>query len=206
MRINFFLQIFVNLPNSEVIPKALHASVRTESARWTMRDAAIEPTACDIAACDAGGATIFRATLAPLERLHLEESAHFHNRWVDFHEHGRPSRLGQGPTANAAQHYADEHREPLELRRRFAKDLAAWLRDAARAAPSAHLPVFVAPRLLGALRTELADDIDGIELFRAELHGLRAHEVAAHPTVHALLCKALLPHPQAASARPQSDR
>jgi hypothetical protein len=57
-----------------------------------------------------------------------------------------------------------------------------------------------------ALRTELADDIDGIELFRAELHGLRAHEVAAHPTVHALLCKALLPHPQTASARPHSDR
>ena len=117
-----------------------------------------------------------------------------------------PWHVGPFTTHIAAQHFADEHREPLELRRRFAKDLAAWLREASRAAPSAHLPVFVAPRLLGALRTELADDIDGIELFRAELHGLRAHEVAAHPTVHALLCKALLPHPQTASARPQSDR
>lgn len=155
---------------------------------------------CHIAVCDGRAATVLRATIAPPDRVHLEELAHFHNQWVGFHEHGRPSRLGQGPSANAAQHFADEHREPLEMRRRFARDTASWLRTMVANAPDAHLPVFVAPRFLGALRTELADQINGIELLRAELRGLRAHEIAAHPTVHALLRKALLPHPTLAQA------
>ena len=51
-------------PRSEI-----SAGADFDALRRTMRDAAIEPTACDIAACDAGGATIFRATLAPPERL-----------------------------------------------------------------------------------------------------------------------------------------
>jgi protein required for attachment to host cells len=166
---------------------------------------------CHIAVCDERAATILRATLAPLDRVHLEEAASFRNRWVGFHDHGRPSLLGQGPSANAAQHFADEHREPLEMRRRFAREVASWLRTAAAAAPAAHLPVFVAPRFLGALRAELVDDIDGIEFFRAELQGLRAHEIAANPTVHALLRSTLLPHPSlpnatAAWARPHRGR
>lgn len=170
---------------------------------------------CHIAVCDGRAATILRATLAPLDRVHLEELARFHNQWIGFHEHGRPSRLGQGPSANAAQHFADEHREPLEMRRRFARETASWLRVKATEASAAHLPVFVAPRFLGALRAELADQIDGIELFRAELQGLRAHEIAAHPTVQALLRKALRPHPTldlkpttaaSGSARPLSGR
>jgi hypothetical protein len=167
-----------------------------------------DPTNADfqpIAVCDGRGATLLHAMLEPLGRLHLDVQSTLSNRWSDFHEHGRPMRLGQGPSANAVQHYADEHREPKELERRFAKDVALWLRDASSRAPDGHLPVFVAHRFLGALRAELVDDIDGIALHRAELQGMRPAEIAVHPAVAPLLRKALLPKPAIVVARaPQS--
>jgi hypothetical protein len=61
-----------------------------------------DPTNADfqpIAVCDGRGATLLHALLEPLGRLHLDVQSTLSNRWTDFHEHGRPMRLGQGPSA-----------------------------------------------------------------------------------------------------------
>jgi hypothetical protein len=52
---------------------------------WTaMRDAAIEPTACDIAACDAGGATIFSIAGGALPPSNGNQGQPATNRRVNF--------------------------------------------------------------------------------------------------------------------------
>lgn len=142
-----------------------------------------------VAACDSRSATLLEITREGGGRLHAEVIDSMQSRWEDFHEHGRPSRLGQGPCANASQHYADEHREPLELGRREARDLVAWItRHAGTEANVARFHVFAEPRLLGAIRAEIG--VQGhslpVELERGELSGLRPHQIANHPRVRTL--------------------
>ena len=153
-----------------------------------------------IAVCDGRSASIFGARLEWPARLHLDQLERIESPWRDFHEHHRPSRLGMGPKANAAQHFADEHREPEEMSRRFARQVAEWIRESARHEPPL-LAVFAATRFLGDLRDALGTRAGGPELFRGELCGLHASEVAAHPAVHALLMRALAPETPLVPAR-----
>lgn len=115
------------------------------------------------------------------------------SRWEDFHEQHRPSMVGFGPSANARQHFAHGGHEREELSRRFAREVAAWIRQSMDHEPERSVIVFSAPRFLGDLRDALADRRDPADrraeahLFRNELSGLRASEVAAHPSVRALV-------------------
>jgi protein required for attachment to host cells len=150
-----------------------------------------------LAACDSRSATLFEITREGGGRLHAEVIDSIHSRWEDFHEHGRPSRLGQGPSANASQHFADEHREPLEFERREARDLVSWIaRHAATEANVAVFHVFADPRMLGAMRAEIG--LRGrslpVELERGELNGLRPHQIAEHPRVRTLAHGVLAVH------------
>ena len=158
------------------------------------------PTSARIAVCDARSASIFSAHLEWPARLHLDQLDRIESPWRDFHEHHRPSRLGMGPKANAAQHFADEHHEPEEMSRRFARQVAEWIRTSARREPPL-LAVFAATRFLGDLRDALGARGGGPELFRGELCGLHASEVAAHPAVHGLLMRALAPTPPLVPSR-----
>jgi hypothetical protein len=147
------------------------------------------PTTALIAACDNRSARLFETGIAPGGQVHATEVASLSNAWEDFHEHGRPSRLGMGPSANAAQHFADEHREPEELARRFAREVVAWIARKGAELPGTPFHVFVAPRFLGYLREEIARSGQPLaaELVRGELSGLRAHEIAEHPRVQSLV-------------------
>jgi len=102
-------------------------------------------------------------------------------------EHHRPSALGRGPSANAAQHFADESGVDAEDRRRFAREVADWLRDLVRAESSPRVELFAAPRFLGSLRAELSSAPNRITLHEGELTRLDAGELAEHPAVKAVL-------------------
>lgn len=160
-----------------------------------------------IAVCDSRKASLFRGHLEWPGRMRLSEVATCTSPWEGFHERRRPSALGQGPTANAAQHFAGLGHEQEEIERRFARDVAEFLREHARngagerlrgspvaiapeavpATASSTIHVFAAPRFLGHLRDALGPLGDGLELFRGEFAGLRASEIAAHPTIRAIL-------------------
>jgi hypothetical protein len=160
-----------------------------------------EAKALPFAICDARTASIYEGTLVPGDRVHIERVDRLISPWLAFHDHGRPSLLAMGPTANARQWFADEHREPLELERRFAKDVAHWLKQHARIANGGMLTAFVAPHFLGALRGEIDGTRDGIALQRAALCGMRPHQIAAHRGVRELVRKALLPAPAIGALR-----
>ena len=126
-----------------------------------------------VVVCDARSASLFRGTIDAPGRLHLAPAEGLPNHWIDFHEHHRPSALGMGPSANAAQHFAGIGHEPQELDR------------------SVPMAVFAAPRFLGFLRDEIGPTAKGLALYRGEFTSLRAGELAAHPTVR-MLIKALV--------------
>lgn len=158
-----------------------------------------------IIACDERGAAAFDASLVWPARVHVERRAELRSPWEDFHERGRPGRLGQGPSANAVQHYADEHREPLELSRRFARDVAAWIeaqrRDAGADQGATAMPVFAARRFLGHLRRALDDGDRRIDLRDGELRTMSPADLARHPAIDAIVRRACGEPPLAASAR-----
>ena len=152
-----------------------------------------------IAACDSRSATLFTGTMELPARLRLHEHSVIPNTWRDVHEHQRPSKLGMGANKGAHQSVAGFGHESEELMRRFARDVAIWIDSIARKSPEIPTLVFVAPKFLGFLREQLAHlhapsnpTLRNIELCRGEICGLRAGEVAAHPTVRTLaaaLCK-----------------
>ncbi len=146
-----------------------------------------------LAVCDARSATMFIGTIAPAGWVHLVETSTLKSRWRDFHEHGRPTKLGMGSPSGSMPRSPDEHREPEELMRRFAREVATWLDQAATETPGSQLYAFAAPRFLGCLRDELGRGSPSIELIRGELCGLRAGEIAAHPSVQTLVRDALKP-------------
>ena len=144
-----------------------------------------------VVVCDARSASRFRGTIDAPGRLHLAPAEGLPNHWIDFHEHHRPSALGMGPSANAAQHFAGIGHEPQELDRRFARDVGVWIKRLQSETRSVPMAVFAAPRFLGFLRDEIGPTANGLALYRGEFTSLRAGELAAHPTVR-MLIKALV--------------
>ena len=146
-----------------------------------------------IVTCDERQATLFRGTSEASGRLRLADAGMLLSRWSEFHERHRPSMLGFGPSANARQHFAHTGHEREEASRRFAGEVAQWIRGLAEHEPERRVIGFAAPRVLGELRRALEDRRDPrdshgeIHLFRSELSTLRASELAAHPSVRALV-------------------
>ena len=126
-----------------------------------------------------------RADALPRVRLALAEV--LKSPWEDFHEHGRPSALGKGPSANASQHFAGEGHEPAELERRFAGEVAAWIGRRSRETPEAAVVAFADPRFLGHLRNACATHRVEAAIERGEFSWLRPAELAAHPAIRTAL-------------------
>lgn len=143
------------------------------------------PVAFGVAA--SRGARILNAHAVWPDRIHVDEVKALANRWVGFHDRGRPLMLGRGPSANASQHFADEHREPEELAERFARDAAQWFDEQARARGDAMLPVFAEGRMLGHLRKAI-ESIDGqVIALHGNLSPLLPSELARHHLVAELV-------------------
>lgn len=86
--------------------------------------------------------------------LELRPEASLANRWRGFHEHGRPSVLGQGPAANARQRSASEGHEREEMRDRFARDVADWVAGSIRSRRADRVRMLAGPAMVGCLRRE----------------------------------------------------
>jgi len=121
---------------------------------------------------------------------HLDRKRSLESRWEHYHEEHRPSALGRGPTANAAQHFASIGHEPEEEHLRFARDVVEWLPRAMEEFGIDHIRLFAASRFLGLLRKELGALGAQVELHESELTRLQAHELATH----AAIIQALEPH------------
>jgi protein required for attachment to host cells len=142
--------------------------------------------------------TIARSEDAALPKVRVALAGILESPWRDFHEHGRPSALGQGPSANASQHFAGTGHEEEEMERRFAHQVAAWIASRAAAAPEAVAVAFAGPRFLGHLRAAIASTGCDIRLERGDLGWLRPAELGAHPAVRAA-CAAAMPRAVPAS-------
>lgn len=128
-----------------------------------------------------------RERVDAIPRVRLELSEVLKSPWEDFHEHTRPSALGKGPSANAAQHFAGGGHEREELERRFAGEVAAWIARKTAEAPDAALVAFADPRFLGHLRTACAALRLEAAVERGEFSWLRPAELAAHPAIRTAL-------------------
>lgn len=106
--------------------------------------------------------------------------------WEDDHEHHRPSVLGRGPQECAKQRYASFGHEREEEKRRFARDVRAWLSRLESELDARPAAIFAAPRFLGLLREELTGEA-GEHLREGELTSLRPSELAVHPAVVGVL-------------------
>jgi hypothetical protein len=146
-----------------------------------------DPNRVYFATCDARGARLLAAQAAWPARIRIEPLHELESGWDDFHERGRPMMLGRGPTPNASQFFADEHREPDEMAERFARDAVQWLEGHARALRCGQLAVFAADRTLGHLRGALRSGRTRLVLLEGNLSPLRSSELATHPQIEALV-------------------
>lgn len=138
-----------------------------------------KPEKTMIAVTDARKAALFSCGWDAKRRLVLEPVSQLQNPWEHEHEHGRPSVLGRGPSANASQHFASLGHEPEEEKQRFAREVATWLKAAPRSAT--RLVVFAAPGFIGRLRVECREP--NVDLRECELTRLTPDELTRHTAV-----------------------
>jgi protein required for attachment to host cells len=128
-------------------------------------------------------AILFLCQRVPPGHWHIEQRKSLENRWEHYHEAHRPSALGRGPSANAAQHFASLGHEVEEEHRRFAREVSDWLTHAITEFGVEHISIFAASRFLGLLRQELGDLGTQADLLEGELTRLRPSELSIHPAV-----------------------
>jgi protein required for attachment to host cells len=133
------------------------------------------------------GAELMACTRRLDGTLELKPEASLANRWREFHEHGRPSVLGQGPSANARQRSASEGHEREEMHDRFARDIAEWVAGSVRSHRADRVRVLAGPAMVGRMRREverLAKAL-GVEIDCREGEFTRIGTTALerHPTV-----------------------
>ncbi len=143
----------------------------------------MKPTTRWMVTADVRRARLLSLRELPDGRWRAEEHGALESRWEDFHEHGRPSALGRGPVASASQHFASIGHEPEEQRRRFARDVMAWLVSNSEQLSIDQVNVFAPPGMLGTLREEVVSGPVRIALLEGELTRLSPHELEAHPAV-----------------------
>jgi len=136
---------------------------------------------------DGKGATRFACRRDIDGALQLAPDGSLANRWIEFHERGRPTRLGRGPSANAKQRPAPNGHEPEEMAERYARDLLEWIERAVRDDSIDRVRVFAGPSLVGTLRPRaeaLAKSLGiEIECRAGEFPRLDATSLVRHPAV-----------------------
>ena len=137
------------------------------------------------------GAELMRCARRADGTIELVPEESLANRWREFHEHERPTRLGQGPSANASQRSASEGHEREEMRDRFARDLAAWIASGVRSHGAERVRLLAGPAMVGCLRRETGRIAHGlgveIEFREGEFMHLGPAALERHPSVVAAL-------------------
>ncbi len=132
---------------------------------------------------DGGRGRLLKCSKVPPGRVHVEELDNIENQ-IEEHEHGRPSpRTGKSGNTYASGGHEDEHQ-----RRRFAKEVVAWIEKRADRIDKQAITMFAAPRFLGELRKLFSPAlVKRIREHRADLAQLSTSELAKHAAVIDLL-------------------
>ena len=132
-----------------------------------------------IVTMDRKQATLYRGTVTPHERVHLDAVSNVTEVWEEL-QHGRPSpRTGKNGHSYASQ----GHEEDARLHR-FAKEIAGWLEKEldAHGVDTAH--VFASRRLLGDFRKLVGPPFEKrMRLEALDLAHLPLGELAEHEAV-----------------------
>lgn len=127
-------------------------------------------------------ATLFHGMKDENNRLRVAEDRSVANTHEKEHERGRPSALGYGSGAGAPS-FASFGHTGEEEQKRFAREVCAWLKQAAEQHKFPCVTVFAPPEFIGQLRLELNGLSSLVELRKAELTRLRPGALATHPAV-----------------------
>ena len=119
----------------------------------------------------------------PNHGWHADQQATLDNPWEDFHEHDRPSILGQGGVDGSAKRTASVGHEQEELHNRFATDVCRWMKKVTQESKIESVNVFAPSRVLGLIREQLADLSTQAIFHDCDIANLKPSEIATHPTV-----------------------
>lgn len=159
-----------------------------------------------IAAADDRRAALYACNGVASGGWRLEKARSLESLWEDYHERHRPDVLGQGPAANAAQHFASRGHEEEEEEHRFAHDIAKWLGHAVEELKIDHIVAFAPFRLLSELRRLVADERGRFDWRAGEFAHLDATKLAAEPAVITALAKPIIETGGAATTHPRHGR
>lgn len=138
---------------------------------------------------DSRRASIFACQRTPAGELHMHHLQSLENHHEAEHDRGRPTLVGGAERrgtiarsgAHAAPHTGASSHTNEEEQRRFAREVADWIKEARRSAGDHSVTVFAPARFLGILRIEAGES--SLNLCEAELTNLRANQLAVHPIV-----------------------
>lgn len=133
-----------------------------------------------VVVADARQARLFDCGFDERDRLRLSETDAVSNDHKADRERDRPTLLRRG-APNAPQHTSETGRTEEEEMRRFARELAGWIRRAAQGRDA--VGVFAGPRLLGMLRREFSGDGNKIDLREGDLTSFSEAELQDHPAM-----------------------
>ena len=137
-------------------------------------------TACDAVVLDGRSARRLHLSRTPRGSLHVEELARLDEVWDEKAHHRTSKMSAHGRSLPNTRH---EREERLQ---RFARDVGAWLGHAP--AVDGLLPVLCTAAMLGALReVSEASLLRRLDFHECDLVRLQPAELAAHPTIIALL-------------------
>ena len=112
---------------------------------------------------DAKTGRLLQAKMTPHDRLHIDLVESMDNTHEE-HAHVRPSPR----TSKNGHSYATFGHEDEEMARRYASDVIGWLTDALARHAIKRLAVLAPPRLLGVLREQCPNSLNGHLQFHQE--------------------------------------
>lgn len=138
-------------------------------------------------------ARLIEAKPVPAGRWHAEQVDEIRNEWEDYHEHGRPEGLskGRGTLAKSEGYsFAAGSRDEEEMRRRFARDVAAWLVRKLDRRDIETVDLFGPASLLRELRERLPRRVNGrIRAHQGQLNPIRVSDLPRHAAVSPILVR-----------------
>jgi len=145
--------------------------------------AAKPPNHAWFALADAKHCRLLRCERTPAGTPTVREMEALENTWPG-HDHVRPSPLA----AKNGHTHASWHHEVEEDLRRFAQQVAGWLKERFGQHGIDRLYIFAAPRFLGELRKlDFGPHGQRMEQRDGELMWLTPGDLARHPAIRALL-------------------
>ncbi len=136
-----------------------------------------------IVLADSKHAKLLDCQRVPIGRMHIDVIDQLEFQW-EGHEHGRPSRL----SGKEKQAYASPGHEAEEELRKFAHEVAHWMKQKVDEHKIQQAHLFAPPRFAGFLRAVLPPTMaQWTELHNHDLATQPMHELHKQPAIRQLL-------------------